>query len=328
MKNLLLALACLITSTLTWAQDVLSFATIPCDGVTASDYISFQPDMVSTKIVLFWEGGGTRTLKTYLNGVEIDSLVLSTSGDTLWANIPDIPLIPWSPAIGFAPYNGPAMTAPGISLPAPIVWRNGIDTVLMEVDEAATNATTLAITTHIDDFEEPYAPGGRGCPEHHLILVYRVVNEEGDQVAIHVVDISAGESLNYTYTHEGPSTLICVTSELHHSDTGTGLASFDDWILPVAHQTESVCRMMGEISTGQVEMVGTTDHVIVYPNPCTEEVFLNLSPGETFTVFAADGRVVTSGKTQSSNYRIDVSTWSSGIYHVRTDEGNCTLVRW
>lgn len=327
MKNLLLALACLLTPTLAQTQDALLLVAISCENTVASDYISFQPDMISTKIVLFWEGGGTRTLKTYLNGAEIASQVLSTSGDTLWANVSDIPLIPWSPAIGFALYNGSTMTAPGISIPPPIVWRNGVDTVLMEVDEAATNATTLAITTHIDDFEEPYAPGGRGCPEHHLILVYRVANEEGDQLAIHVVDISAGESLDYTYTHEGPPTQVCVTSELHHSDTGTGLDSFDDWIVPVPYQTESICRTMGEISTGQVEMVGTTDHVIVYPNPCTEEAFLKLSRGETFIVFAADGRVVTSGKTQSSNYRIDVSTWSSGIYHVRTDEGNCTLVR-
>ncbi len=327
MKNLLLALACLITPTLTRAQDALSFATIPCDNVTASDYICLQPDMVSTKIVPFWMGSGTRTLKTYLNGAEIASQILSTSGDTVWANIPDIPLIPWSPGIGFALYNGSVMSAPGISVPPPIVWRNGVDTILMEVDEAATNTTTLAITTHIDDFEEPYAPGGRGCPEHHLIMVYRVVSGEGDLLAMHVVDVSAGESLDYTYVHEGSPTQVCVTVQLHHSDAGAGLANFDTWILPVSYQTESICWMMGEISTGELEVVGTTDRMLVYPNPCTEEVFLKLSGGETFTVFAVDGRIITSG-TGSSNHRIDVSAWSPGVYHVRTaGGGSCTLVR-
>lgn len=326
MNHILIPTACLLFATNAWGQETLSFGTLGCDN---TEYVSLEPNMLSAKIVATWTGNNTRTLKRYLNG-GVTNVVLATSGDTPWVHIPGIPLTPWSPVVAFELYDGNTLTAGPLYLMFPAPWRNGIDTLLMEVDETESSPTTLTTTTTIDlDFEQPFTYDGRGCTDHHLLSKKTYIGEEGDTLATHIADITAGDPLDFTYTHEGNAMEVCVYSELIHADVGPGAPDFLPYVVPVPHHTSMVCRMMADadVTTSVATTIDNRGEVSAYPNPCTDEIFIRLPFGETYNVFAADGRLIASGKIDGENHRLDTEIWSPGIYHLSSGGRNSTIVR-
>jgi len=73
-----------------------------------------------------------------------------------------------------------------------------------------------------------------------------------------------------------------------------------------------------------------TQDIMLYPNPASDQVELIIDrPGShQITVLSATGQVIEAFQTTAVLERLDVSTWSPGIYFVNVAQGDeSTVVR-
>ncbi len=297
----------------------LEFVDFVCDGIPPVHYISRDKDLVAVMIYVE-TGGDTLVLQERLDN---DSILgnRTLTGDTLVYVERVIPLDLSdgldNPSITYELFNDGVSVAQPIYLGSISPWRDGIDTLYYAVDSIASSATELVVTAEIPDtYELPYAAGGRGCPEHHLLITLEGI-DIGGAIGTDTVDLSAGEPLVFNIPHNGNPGGVCATAEVIHEDLGQWVNDFITTAVFIAEHTTNVCYEY-LLSTSISETA--PKELAAWPNPCTDKLSVSgLTPGKEYTVYNVDKKIVDKGLV-SGALELNTESWTPGIYMLISEQ--------
>lgn len=86
--------------------------------------------------------------------------------------------------------------------------------------------------------------------------------------------------------------------------------------------------LFSDLTSAINEVAAAGSLLQVYPNPAQDYIRVtNTGNGQTYTLYSAEGRVLTTGTLASADAQIDVSTLSKGLYVIRISNSSLKFMK-
>ena len=140
---------------------------------------------------------------------------------------------------------------------------------------------------------------------------------------VYSATISVMSNTTVTYKYLNGSTFAGVETVPFECGVDDGFGGYNRSIVADAADITlpTVCFSSCAVCPTAVTESASNDWTI-YPNPATDWVQINpLVPGEDLAVYNAYGLLITRVRVNSSNFQMNVSEWSAGMYSVTNAKG-------
>ena len=85
-----------------------------------------------------------------------------------------------------------------------------------------------------------------------------------------------------------------------------------------------------DISTTKVQDLKTMNKIIVYPNPTSEKITINVKNGDLkkvkYSICDINGKLIQQGKIKNNNQVLDISSFDPGVYLIKIDDKKGNLI--
>ena len=190
------------------------------------------------------------------------------------------------------------------------VWDNGV------TDGVVFNPTATATYTVI-------GTDGNGCTNTDMVDVTVTAGQTITGVVTHD-DGTTNGAIDVTITGGTPPYTI-LWDNAETTEDITGLAA-GDYTITVTDDNGCVVPMTFTVLSTVGIGTNIADELTIYPNPTSGTVNIKLDGDFAFTILDARGRLVISEST-ADNSTVDLSSFESGVYFIRIQRDNESVVR-